>query len=222
MDNKKNKEIENNIYMDRSMLGNEVAKLMSSIMNKEYIYLEDYIYEIANENEHINLVRHKIFTIINRHLAPHEPYAEYYDEEIIRTSIDNDNHYYYDSKLGYKNTYKSRIRNKDLFFLPFLKPRLLGFSLSEKEIEKYCNGKTIIDLNNSVINNYNSDTEGYNDIINDFLIAIFTKELRINRNLTQEEIEKIRISFIELYNNGDYEELNNSTDTKVIKKSIEK
>ena len=225
------------IYINRNMLGNEVAKLMSDIMEKEYVYKEDYIFEIDDgskncyEYRHINILKEKVFTVVDKKFVEHEPYIEYYDvEEVMNKATNSD---YWKNEVGYVNDFETRINNKELFTLPFLNHNVIGYSLDE-EFKK---GNTSIHFsgndyvmhfdNEARINYYHSGIEGYSKIINDFLTTIFAKGLYIGRDLTQEEIAKVRTKFIELYRSGYdftyYEDgLYNLEDVKVYKKDIEK
>ena len=209
-----------NIYYNRNMLGNEIAKLITDIMKKEYIYQEDYMFEIDNgsdlipEARHINLIRRKIYTLVDKNLANHEPYMEYYDEETLKMAKDdNYNRYYHKYKLGYVNTYKEYIKNQELFILPFSNHYFICANLPLEKQEIYRKGDCILQFNccddemyfngEASINYYCSRyNEGYSKIINDFLSITLIKGLYIGRTLNEEEISEIREKFVELYKSG--------------------
>lgn len=197
-----------NVYVDRNILGNAVAELMSEIMDKEYVYQENYLYKV--DNRYLNLIRYKVYTIVNKKIATDEPYMNYYDAEDIMLHSKDESYNYYQHDLGYKDEYAARMQNQDLFELPFSINSNIAASIDEKDIEEYKKGNTVIEFtpNNSkfgfeaTINGYTPNDKNYNKIISDFIITVIVKGLYEGRTLTKEEIAKIRIKFIELYRNS--------------------
>lgn len=187
---------------NREMIGNEVAKLISEIMGKKYIYKEDYCYRIENcsdyrfECRHVTTLKEKIYTIIDEDYINHEPYIECYDKEFL--DLSDNNYEYWHHKRGYINPYQDLIDRKILFILPG--PHLLQYDKKQQEYIKQgnMNYKINIDKEKSyILGLYDS-----NKIIEDFLLIVILKSFDMDRSLSQEEIEQIRIKFIELYNLG--------------------
>ena len=221
---KERKNIKNNLIDDwyvvnynREMLGNEVAKLISLIYDKKYIYKEDYLYSIksnvySSSSYPKNIIaKNKIFTVIEKGLENHDIYMEYYDLEDFFQKNDeykfcDDDEYDYKSK----NEFINRIENNQLFVLPDNNYFLYR---CEEDIKNYLNGNIKYSIytcgnirskgkNISYIDGYYDSKKGYNKFIDDFLVTVFLKGIYENKELNQKEIEMIRNKFIELYKNG--------------------
>lgn len=189
------------VVFNREMIGNEVAKLMTEIMDKNYVYREDYSYKIDDgshnrwEYRHVDILRKKIYIVIDEKAINHEPFVECYDDETINLSGENHDKYWH-HKQGYVNTYKDMIDSNLLFMLPV---PIFNYN-GQKDYIKQGNMEYKIDTNNGDLFIYGLYER--NKIIDDFLSIIILKSFYTNKSLSQEEIEKIRIKFIELYKSG--------------------
>jgi len=236
------KELEPSIPTDgiavfnRSMLGTEVAKLMSEILGKNYVYQEDYVFEIddgsdmCREFRHIDVLKKKVHTIVEEKYQEHDIYIDYYDREKLDLSEKGSSDYWLNDDF-HVNDFEKRIKNKELFVLPD------SCLLHETEKENYRKGNIVLPFSAcetlhpyghdvALIEDYNCWVDGYSDIINNFLLTVLIKGLYIGKTLNKEEIAKVRTKFIELYKSGyDFEyyedELFNLEDVKVLEKNIE-
>lgn len=190
------------VSFSREMIGNEVAKLMSEIMDRNYIYMEDYQYKIDDgsdnrwEFKHINILKNRIYIIIDEKYINHEPFIECYDKEFL--DLSKDCYKYWTHKRGYINTYKDMLNNKSMFILPV--PHLLDCDNEQIEYIKKDHMKYQIGFHND--NSFIYGLYERNKIVEDFLSIIILKSFYTGRSLSEEEIEKIRIKFIELYKSG--------------------
>lgn len=85
----------------------------------------------------------------------------------------------------------------------------------------------LLECNKAVILGYDKRYNGYNEVINNFLLTIIIKILYVDKVLNEEELDMIRNKFLKLYNSGynfEYYEDNlyDLEDVKVYKKAIEK
>lgn len=220
---------------NREMLGTEVAKLMSEILGKNYVYQEDYVFEIDDgsdmrgEFRHIDVLKKKVHTIVEEKYQEHDIYIDYYDKEKLDLSKKSNSYYWLNDDF-HVNDFEKRIKNKELFVLPD------SCLLHETEKENYRKGNIVLPFSAcetlhpyghdvALIEDYNCWVDGYSDIINNFLLTVLIKGLYIGKTLNKEEIAKVRTKFIELYKSGyDFEyyedELFNLEDVKVYQKKI--
>lgn len=214
------------VIINRKMLGNSVAKLMSDLIGKQFIYQEDYKYAITynkNYSSRIPMIaKEKIFTVIDSENAVHEPYINCY--ELLRV----DNELNTDYKLENSSSeLRKMISNNKLFVLPGFSGNCRGDDIiysvyTHYQQSEYC--EPIVALGGI---NYWYDHCIYDQRIINYLTILFLKTLYLGRNLNESEIERIRIKYVELYKSGyDFQyyedELYKIKDIKILEKNIDK
>lgn len=223
------------VHFNREMLGNEIAKLITEITDKEFVYQENYLYKQEDLSQYgitsgINTVRYKVFTIVNKETINNREYIEYYDVESMLGKPITDN-----NLVSYQFDYYDKEKNGDLYSLPFLTVNSLYDTVSENDVLEYQKGNTVMEFITSsedndydaVIKHYTNYRNSLEKAISDFIAVVIIKGLYLERKLTEEEIAKIREKFIELYKNDyffkNFENyLYDIDDVKVIQKNIEK
>ena len=167
------------IWFDQKFVASEIVKIMDEITGKKHVYKEEYRYSL-NERGHSGIVRTMIQTIVVEDEFMHGPYIDY--EDLTEKDCP-------ESKDFYK-----MVKNHELYIFPDLSNTYTFdvYKLSNQGrigFEAYHDGS----VGYSVIYDYR--------ILN-FLTTLICKALYLGRNLNENEIEKIRVKYVELLKNN--------------------
>lgn len=214
----KNKGIESYLFDTCSILNkiDEVIKEGYSV-SEEVLALYDKVdkdlliaREKAKQEKYGLYFLHNIYTYIDRKMVGHS-IAELFSK------ITGDNFIY---KENEETCYLENEHN-EIYNIPFNKIAV-KIALEKKTLDSqaqkddilsqldsvYENGKTIIVTNTGnsdndfelTVNNYTSDKQDYNKIIDNFIKIIIMRSVDLNRDLIEEELKKLIEKYIKLYN----------------------